>query len=74
MGISIAIPFIMRGFSKRDNAFANIHKETEKQYQTISQRLDRYEERLREAEMQIIRNGNAINAAGAGDHYDNKEW
>ena len=47
--ISISIPFILRSLSKKDQNQANESHELE-------ERLDRYEERLREAEIAIARN------------------
>lgn len=63
LSISISIPFIMRGYDKRDFNIERIqeendrhHHESDKRYDMIVQRLDKYEERLRLAEMEIIRN------------------
>ena len=61
LGTSIAIPFILRMVSKRDTAMEKMQEENEKRDDDILKRLDKYEERLRQAELQIVRNGNAIN-------------
>ena len=47
--ISISIPFILRSLSKKDQS-------QEKESHELEERLDRYEERLREAEIAIARN------------------
>ena len=47
--ISISIPFILRSLSKKDQSQA-------KESHELEERLDRYEERLREAEIAIARN------------------
>ena len=46
---SISIPFILRSLSKKDQSQA-------KESHELEERLDRYEERLREAEIAIARN------------------
>ena len=60
LGISVSIPFIMRGFSKRDKSIEKIEEENAKRHEETIERLDKYEERLRQAELQIVRNGNAL--------------
>ena len=47
--ISISIPFILRSLSKKDQS-------QQQESHELEQRLDRYEERLREAEIAIARN------------------
>jgi len=54
---SIAIPFILRAFSKRDTAMEKMEEENDKIHDNITQRLDKYEERLRLAEMELVRHG-----------------
>ena len=59
--LSIAVPFIMRGFSKRDKNLDKVRDEYIKRQDEISDRLDKYEERLRLAEIEIVRNANTVN-------------
>jgi hypothetical protein len=59
--LSIAVPFIMRGFSKRDKNLDKVRDEYIKRQDQISERLDKYEERLRLAEIEIVRNANNVN-------------
>ena len=47
--ISISIPFILRSLSKKDQS-------QQKESHELEERLDRYEERLRLAEIAIARN------------------
>jgi len=61
LAISIAVPFIMRGFSKRDKNLDKVREEYVKRQDEISDRLDKYEERLRLAEIEIVRNSNSVN-------------
>jgi hypothetical protein len=61
LGVSIAVPFVMRGFSKRDKNLDKVRDEYIKRQDEISKRLDKYEERLRLAEIEIVRNSNTVN-------------
>lgn len=67
LAISITVPFVIRAFSKKDRSVETFHEENEKYYDKITQRLDKYEERLRMAEMEIIRHSNAINKVKNGN-------
>jgi hypothetical protein len=51
----------MRGFSKRDKNLDKVRDEYVKRQDEISERLDKYEERLRLAEIEIVRNANSMN-------------
>jgi hypothetical protein len=51
----------MRGFSKRDKNLDKVRDEYIKRQDEISKRLDKYEERLRLAEIEIVRNSNTVN-------------
>jgi hypothetical protein len=55
LGISIAVPFIIRAASKKDTSLGKIEQENERFHDEITRRLDKYEERLRMAEMEIVR-------------------
>jgi hypothetical protein len=61
LGTSIAIPFILRMVSKRDTAMDKMQVENEKRDEEIIKRLDKYDERLRLAENDIIRTSTAMN-------------
>lgn len=66
--LSIAVPFIMRGFSKRDKNLDKVRDEYIKRQDEISERLDKYEERLRLAEIEIVRNANSVNRMKNGNN------
>jgi hypothetical protein len=67
LGISVAVPFIMRAFSKRDKNLDKVRDEYIKRQDDISKRLDKYEERLRLAEIEIVRNANTVNRMRNGN-------
>lgn len=68
LAISIAVPFVMRGFSKRDKNLDKVRDEYIKRQDEISDRLDKYEERLRLAEIEIVRNANSVNRMKNGNN------
>lgn len=70
--LSVAVPFILRGFSKRDTKMDKIQEDYDKQYESVNSRLDKYEERLRLAEIEIVRSSNMINRVRNGNNKNGK--
>jgi hypothetical protein len=64
LAISITIPFVIRAFSKKDQSIETVHAENEKYHDEITRRLDKYEERLRMAEMEIVRKRKQTRSTG----------
>jgi hypothetical protein len=68
LAISITVPFIIRAFTKKDKSVDIFAEKNDRMHDEITRRLDRYEERLRMAEMEIIRNTNTINRVKNGNN------